>query len=157
MEKLKKILVVDDEENFTKLLKMNLESTGRYKVKDVNKAMDVFDIVTEFQPDLICLDIIMPDLNGIQACAVLREMSKTATIPIIIISAKYEKVTIVSAIENGADDYIVKPVEMDNLIESIEHMLSLAEKELLPCQLKYNLKQLREKGSEDGKKENPDG
>ena len=83
-------MVVDDEYDVTELLSYNLRRNG-FRVQSVNDPRRVMDVVREFEPDLIVLDIMMPDLSGLQVCRMIRQESSLKAIPIIFLSAKTEE------------------------------------------------------------------
>jgi len=139
---LEKVMIVDDERAVAKSIQRILELDG-YEVIMVTVAQEAIEKAKELRPDIILLDIMMPEISGIEACKILREQEETQTIPIIMVTARYEEETITSAIETGADDYIVKPFNPDVLKETIRHTLSLARKNLLACQLKTDIKKLK--------------
>lgn len=111
-----KILIIDDEELPVKLLQMLLERRG-YEVVIAYRAEDGLRKAYSHQPDLILLDIMMPDMDGWEACRRLRELSD---VPIIFLTAKSDKRDIVRGLEMGADDYIVKPYENDELVARVK-------------------------------------
>ena len=111
-----KILIVDDEANICELLRLYLEKEGYITevVNDGNTAISVFET---FKPDMVLLDIMLPGLDGWQIC---REIRKTSTTPIIMLTAKGEVFDKVLGLELGADDYIVKPFEPKEVIARIK-------------------------------------
>jgi CheY-like chemotaxis protein len=117
----KKILVVDDEEGFTKLVKLNLERTGRYEVRTESKGLLGLAAAKEYKPDLIFLDIIMPDLDGGDVCYQLENDKETKSIPIVFLTAVAKKEEVR---ENwgtiGGHPFIAKPVSARELIDCIE-------------------------------------
>lgn len=117
----KKILVVDDEVDFTKLMKMNLEETGKYTVRVENQGAQALAAAKAFQPDLILMDILMPDIMGNEAAAELKEDPRTQNIPIIFLTAVVGK----DEVDNkgsviGGRIFIAKPVDLATLEEMIE-------------------------------------
>lgn len=121
----KKILIIDDEEDFTKLVKMNLEATGKYEVKIENKGALGLEAARQFKPDLILLDILMPDMEGSDVAAQLSEDRETENIPIIFLTA------IIKENELKGNDgfiggrhFVAKPVSADKLIAVIEGELA---------------------------------
>ncbi|MBU1852425.1 MAG: response regulator [Candidatus Omnitrophica bacterium] len=122
MEK-KKIMVVDDEVDFLKIVKLNLEETGKYEILALSSAKDIISHVNNFRPDLILLDIVMPVVGGIDACEMLNKDLLGKTIPIIIISALDKSRDKLKAYKKGVVDYIVKPIEKESLIIKIEKAL----------------------------------
>lgn len=107
MEKIK-ILVVEDEAPIQELLQFNLERS-KYRVKVVDSGEEALAEAVKFQPDLILLDIMLPGADGLEVCKQLKANSKTAPIPIIMLTALCEEADIVTGLELGADDYITKP------------------------------------------------
>lgn len=119
----KKILIVDDEVTFTRLVKLNLEETGIYEVKTVNKAIDAYAAVVDFQPDLILLDIIMPDMEGNEIAWQIRSSSdaKIKNTPIVYLTAMMTKEEENKYATNiSGEPFIAKPVQLDDLLECIE-------------------------------------
>ncbi len=126
MEK-KRILIVDDEEDFLKITKLNLEDTGRYETLTLSSGKDIISRVHEFRPDIIVLDILMPGIGGIEACQMLNDDSLGAEIPIIILSALDKEQDKQKAYRLGVVDYVVKPIKKSVLIDKIEKALRLKE------------------------------
>lgn len=114
-----KIMVVDDDSNICELLRLYLEKEGFGAVIAENgaRALELFD---REQPDLILLDVMMPELDGWQVC---RELRKRSTVPIIMLTAKGEVFDKVLGLELGADDYVVKPFETKEVIARIKAVL----------------------------------
>lgn len=124
MEK-KKVLIVDDEEDFAVMVKLNLEATGRYEVRTENKGLLAVVTAKEFKPDLILLDIIMPDIEGSQVAASLKGDRDTAKIPVVFLTAMVTKEETESA--GGViagNPFIAKPVDTKSLIDCIEKNIS---------------------------------
>jgi two-component system, OmpR family, phosphate regulon response regulator PhoB len=111
----RKIMVVDDEYDITELLSYNLRRNG-FVVQSMNDPRRVLEAVREFEPDLIVLDIMMPDLNGLQVCRMIRQESSLKAIPIIFLSAKTEEGDRIEGFESGADDYVCKPFSPKELM-----------------------------------------
>ena len=107
MEKIK-ILVVEDEAPIQELLQFNLERK-KYRVKVVGSGEEALEQAGQFLPDLILLDIMLPGADGLEVCKQLKADSKTARIPIIMLTALSEEADIVAGLELGADDYVTKP------------------------------------------------
>lgn len=122
MEKTR-VMIVDDEEDFIKITKLNLEATEQYEVLALSTAKDIVSQVHIFNPDIILLDILMPSVGGIEACEMLNNDPAGKSIPIIIISALAKQQDKMKAYKLGVVDYIVKPVEKDQLIAKIEKAL----------------------------------
>lgn len=120
MEK-KKILIVDDEVAFTRTLKLNLERTGMYEVKTENKGRFVTAVAKEFKPDLILLDVLMPDYDGGAVASRLQSDPVLKDIPIVFLTATVSKREAGSkGTQRGGFFFLAKPVAMEQLIECIE-------------------------------------
>ena len=124
----KKILVVDDEVGFTRLLKMNLEKSGDYEVRVENNSRHAVQVATEFKPDVIVLDVVMPGMDGGDVSAAMRRDVYLAQIPIIMLTAlvSNEEVGSESVIQSGDKIMLGKPVDLDRLIRCIEEMTGAA-------------------------------
>ncbi|MBU0547198.1 MAG: response regulator [Candidatus Omnitrophica bacterium] len=123
-----KILVVDDEVDFIKLLKFNLEETGKYEVLALSNANDIISQVHVFKPDLILLDIIMPGIKGIEVCEMLNNDMIGKGIPIIILSALAKGADKYRAFKVGVVDYMGKPIEIDHLIVKIDKYIQFKQR-----------------------------
>ena len=110
-----KILVVEDEPSQREVLEYNLKAEG-FLVISADNGEDALLLVEEEEPDLILLDWMMPNLSGIEVCRRLKSRDKTRAIPIIMVSARSEEVDKVRGLEIGADDYLVKPYSVIELI-----------------------------------------
>jgi len=102
------ILVVEDEEDIRELLKYNLEKEG-YQVFAAATGEEALRAVRDRRPDLILLDLMLPGIDGLEVCRRIRGGTQTQPLPIIMLTAKGEEADIVTGLELGADDYIVKP------------------------------------------------
>ncbi len=114
-----KILVVDDDTNICELLRLYLEKEG-YSVAIANTGMQAVKLFAENQPDLMLLDIMLPELDGWQVC---REIRKYSNKPIIMLTAKGETFDKVLGLELGADDYITKPFDAKEVLARIKAVL----------------------------------
>ncbi len=121
-EKPKRILVVDDEEDLTTLVAYHLRAKG-YEVEAINDPNLILGAARMFQPDLVILDVMMPDLNGVQICRMLRADPKLKGIAVIFLSAKSEDADRVQGLEVGADDYICKPFNNKELVLRVQSVL----------------------------------
>ena len=117
-----RILVVDDESDVTELLEYKLEQEG-YRVATLNDPLACIAKVREFEPELVLLDIMMPELSGIQLCRIIRADPITKEIPIIFLSARGEVEDRIKGLEAGAEDYISKPFNTNELLLRISKML----------------------------------
>jgi len=117
-----KVLLVDDEDFFRKMIAMGFERQG-FSVLQADNGEEALKIARRELPNLILLDLVMPGLLGFEVCATLRQDERFTNTPIIIMSAKSYKPDIDKAKELGADAYVVKPVEIEELIKiAREHL-----------------------------------
>ena len=119
-----KILLVDDEKIFCKMVKLNLEETDQYEVRTETRGQDAFAAVKEFMPDVILLDISMPDINGIDVLAELKRDENTKDIPVIMVTGKHEQFDRRKTLELGAYEYITKPLDSYMLQRQIGNVLN---------------------------------
>jgi len=122
----KKILIIDDEAAFGRMAKNILEETGKYEVKAESDGEEALASVKKFAPDLILLDIMIPGMSGFKICRALKERDRFAPIPVIMLSGKKDESDKVSALDAGADDYIVKPFSINELDARIRAVLRRA-------------------------------
>ncbi len=119
MSKIPKILVVDDDPDIVEILTYNL-SLGGYDVKSAFNGKEAIKKAKIFLPEIILLDVMMPEMDGIEACSLIREIPSLLNTRIIFLSARSEDYTQLSAFDAGADDYISKPVKPKILLKKIE-------------------------------------
>ncbi len=120
----KKILVVDDEASLTRMLRRNLEATGKYEVKEENSGTQAYDSAKQFQPDMILLDVMMPDMDGGAVAAQIQDDEHLKHIPIVFLTAIVQKEEAEDTGSNiGGRTFIAKPVKLDDLITCIEDKL----------------------------------
>src|SRR5580700_7544469 len=115
----KKILLVDDEAAIVQSLRYNLERSG-YSVTAAGDGRTAVGLAASEQPDLVILDIMLPLLDGIEAC---KEIRKVSNVPIIMLTAKHQEVDKVLALELGADDYVTKPFSLGEIIARVKARL----------------------------------
>jgi DNA-binding response OmpR family regulator len=113
------VLVVDDDPQLLRLVRANLESVG-YRVLVAMDARSALELVDVEVPDMIILDIMMPEIDGYEVCRRIREFSET---PIIMLTAKVEDVDKVKGLKLGADDYLTKPFSAQELLARVEAVL----------------------------------
>jgi len=118
----KKVLVVDDEADVTTLLAYHLKARG-LSVEVTNDPNASIGIARTFLPDLVILDVMMPDLSGIQICRMLRADPALKQVPVIFLTAKAEEADRVQGLEVGADDYICKPFSPKELVLRVQALL----------------------------------
>lgn len=116
------IFVVDDEEDILELIRINLDREG-YKVTCIEAGEECVKKAREKLPDLIVLDLMLPGIDGLDVCKILKNDSKTRHIPIIMLTAKGEESDIVTGLELGADDYMTKPFSPKVLTARIKAVL----------------------------------
>jgi len=113
-----KVLVVDDEESIVELLKYNLEKSG-YEVRTALDGTQAVEVAKKFLPDLVLLDIMMPKMDGVETCRLLRNIPELQKTFIIFLTARAEEYSEVAAFDVGADDYITKPIKPRALMSRI--------------------------------------
>ena len=115
----KRILVVDDESAILQTLRFNLERNG-YAVATAGDGRTAITLAASERPDLIIMDIMLPVLDGIEAC---KEIRKTSGVPIIMLTARDQEIDKVLALELGADDYVTKPFSLGEIIARVKARL----------------------------------
>jgi two-component system, OmpR family, alkaline phosphatase synthesis response regulator PhoP len=123
----KKILIVEDEPDILQLVKLYLEKEGFRTATAVNGAQ-ALKKVKEDKPDLIVLDLMLPEIDGLEVCKRLRSIPDTALLPIIMLTAKAEESDTVIGLELGADDYVAKPFSPKALVARIKALLRRLER-----------------------------
>jgi DNA-binding response OmpR family regulator len=118
-----RILIIEDDAGFRDLMRIHLAAAG-YEVHVAEDAVTGGRAVLADPPDLIVSDVNMPFLDGFQLLSLLRADAETAAIPVILLSGRSDGDTMAKAVELGAADYLTKPVQRDQLLESIEACLS---------------------------------
>lgn len=123
----KKIMIVDDEEEFLALTKQNLESTGKYEVATFLSAKDIVSDVHREKPDLILLDLRIPHVGGMEACEMLNRDPAASSVPIVVISGLSKEADKLKAYKLGIVDYLVKPIVLEHLISTVDRVLGYKE------------------------------
>lgn len=118
-----RILVIDDEEDFCFFVKRNLERLG-YKVITATEGREGLKIAQRKRPDLILLDIMMPGIDGFKVLETLKEGKRTISIPVVMLTGKDDDDSKIKAASLYNEDYIVKPVEIEELRSRIEKVLA---------------------------------
>ena len=113
------ILVVEDEENLLAAIKYNLDNEGYLSIT-ANNGTEAIGLVSSEDPDLVILDVMLPELDGLEVCRIIR---KDNDVPIIFLTAKDQEMDRVVGLELGADDYVVKPFSMRELLARVKAML----------------------------------
>ncbi len=122
---MKKILIVDDEEDFCYFVKLNLEETKHFEVLTAYDGPEGIDMAIRYHPDLILLDIIMPKMMGTEVAEALRSNEATKNIPVLFVTAilKREEVGAKGQKKIGGNLFLCKPIELDELIHEIGAMI----------------------------------
>ncbi len=116
-----KILVVDDDPEIVEILKYNL-SNSDFEVKVAYNGIQAVKKSKKFNPDIILMDVMMPEMNGIEACTEIRNIDNLKNVQIIFLSARGEDYTQIAAFDAGADDYINKPIKPKILLKKITNI-----------------------------------
>ncbi len=120
----RKVLIVDDEEGLLRMLKLNLEATGAYEVKTESKPKQAIQVAKNFRPDIIFLDIVMPEMEGSEVANLMKEDKALKHIPIVFLTATVTAEEVSSAgQEIGGQFFIAKPVNTKQLTECIAKVL----------------------------------
>lgn len=136
-----KILVVDDEEDIIELVRYNLSREG-YQVKGVNSSEAALGAISKDRPDLLILDVMLPNMDGFEMCKKLKQSPSTSGIPIIMLTAKGEEADVVCGLELGAVDYVVKPFSPRVLLARVKNVLTRIPTETVTGLPVITLKQL---------------
>jgi excisionase family DNA binding protein len=121
----RKVLVVDDDRELVELIVDVLERDGRFETKSVNNGFDAGMMVKEYRPDLIVLDVMLPDINGKEVCVRVRSDNSLENVKIICISGMVEEDKIAELKAAGANEFLQKPFDTDKLIERMCAMLEV--------------------------------
>lgn len=116
------VLIIDDEPDLVELLKYNLAKEG-YNVEFAFNGFDGIKVSEVFKPDLIILDIMLPDINGYEVCKRMKRKDSLSAVPVIFLSAKQEEVDKILGFESGAEDYISKPFSVNELLARVRTIL----------------------------------
>jgi len=117
-----KILLVDDEKDILEFLSYNLEKEG-FKVYTANNGELAIELAKKTNPDLIILDVMMPEMDGITACSEIRKITELKTVLILFLTARSEEYSELAGFAAGADDYVTKPIKPKLLISRIKALL----------------------------------
>jgi DNA-binding response OmpR family regulator len=121
----RKALIVDDDEDLVELIRDALENDGRFEVRIANNGFSAGMMVKEYRPDIIVLDIMLPDINGKDVCHLVRSDSSLDDTKIICISGMVEQDKVQELMESGANDFLQKPFEVETLVERMCHLLDV--------------------------------
>ena len=131
------VLVVDDEHAQREVLAYNLEAEG-FRVARAENGEEAMIVVDEAMPDIIVLDWMMPILSGIEVCRRLKSRPETRNIPIIMLSARAEEVDKVRGLETGADDYVIKPYSVIELMARVRSQLRRVRPSIVGLRLEFD-------------------
>lgn len=127
-----KVLIVDDDTNISELISLYLQKEG-YQTKEAYTGKEALEVFEEYSPDIVLLDVMLPEVDGYDVCKEIRRINKT---PIIMLTAKAEVFDKVLGLELGADDYIVKPFDPKELIARVKAVLRRCNQSIEPEQVK---------------------
>ncbi len=113
------VLIVDDDPGLRELIRINLEHEG-YRVLQAVNGVECLEVVREQRPEIVLLDVMMPEMDGLEACDRIRDFSQ---VPILMLTAKVQSRDIITGLDKGADDYLVKPFNIDELTARIRALL----------------------------------
>lgn len=130
-----KVLIVDDDANISELISLYLKKEG-YHTQEVYSGRAALDAFEEYSPDIVLLDIMLPEIDGYDVCKEIRKIDRT---PIIMLTAKGEVFDKVLGLELGADDYIVKPFDPKELVARVKAVLRRTSAQNEPTQLKNRI------------------
>ena len=121
----RKALIVDDDEELVELIRDALEADGRFEIRVANNGFDAGMMVKEYHPDIIVLDVMLPDINGKEVCQRVRGDSNLDDVKIICISGMVEQDKIEDLKASGANDFVQKPFEVEQLVDRICQLLDV--------------------------------
>lgn len=124
----KKILLVDDEADILELIKYNLEKES-FEVKVASNGRSALEVAKSFLPDLILLDVMMPEMDGVETCIELRKIGALKNVVIAFLTARGEDYSQIAGFDAGADDYITKPIKPRVLVSKVKALLRRSDKE----------------------------
>src|SRR5438128_7692017 len=125
------ILVVDDEKNIVQLARLYLNNEG-FRVETASDGKQALERAKTVRPDLIVLDIMMPEMDGLTVC---KELRKTSNVPVIILTARGDDIDRIVGLEVGADDYVTKPFNPRELVARVKAVLRRSQGQLEPTQV----------------------
>jgi two-component system OmpR family response regulator len=121
----RKLLIVDDDEELVELIRDVFEKDGRFDIRTANNGFDAGMLVKEFRPDLVVLDVMLPDINGKEVCQRVRRDGTLDEVRIICISGMVEQDKVADLREAGADDFMQKPFAVEKLLERACQLLDM--------------------------------
>ncbi len=125
----KRILVIDDEPSMTRMIRLNLEMTKRYQVREENNAMHALAAAREFKPDLILLDVIMPGMDGGELARRIKTDPTLSLVPVIFLTGTVTKKEAAEGAVTAGYPLLPKPVSLKNLVETMENTFAAKARE----------------------------
>jgi two-component system phosphate regulon response regulator PhoB len=122
---MERVLIVDDDPDIVRLVGYNLSHSG-YEVQTATTGREAIEIVQRHPPDLVVLDVMLPDVDGLEVCRTLRQQTPSRRIPILMLTARGEEIDRVVGFELGADDYVAKPFSPRELVLRVKSILRRA-------------------------------
>jgi two-component system, OmpR family, alkaline phosphatase synthesis response regulator PhoP len=119
----KKILIVEDDTDLLEILRLSFKGAG-YSIATATNGIEALKKARSLRPDLVVLDLVLPELDGFAVCEILRKDRATATLPIIMLTGLSSEFTRFAGLESGATDYVTKPVTPSELVSKIDYWLS---------------------------------
>jgi DNA-binding response OmpR family regulator len=116
------ILIVDDEQDLTDVLRRHLRAAG-YRVEVVHDGRSALERIEHEAPDLVILEVVLPGLNGFQVCRAVRRIHDARSLPVLMLTGKYEPADRFWGLEVGASAYLTKPFEVQNLLATLAELL----------------------------------
>lgn len=126
------VLIVDDENSIRELIKFNLQKEG-FSVSEADNGRSAVQMVRQDKPDLLLLDLMLPEIDGLEVCRILKNQPETSGIPIIMLTAKADEIDKIIGLELGADDYMTKPFSPRELLARVKAVLRRSQKDLPPA------------------------
>ena len=120
----KKVLLVDDSNTVLMMEKMIL-AKGPYQIVTARDGREAIEKARSEQPDVVLLDVVMPNLDGLAACAAIRQQPETAHIPIVMVTTRGEEANVEMAFRNGCTDYVTKPINGIELLTKLNNILGV--------------------------------
>lgn len=119
------ILLVDDEPNVRNMLRQMLELSG-FEVAEAEDGLEALEVLEDMVPDIMILDVMMPNLDGVSLCKQLRADAEFATLPILMLSGKTQHKAVEEGLAAGANRYLRKPITVDELLKNVRELLPAA-------------------------------
>lgn len=118
----KKILIVEDNSELLELMRLGLKQAG-FRIDTATNGVEALELVRSTPPDLVVLDLVLPELDGFAVCDRLRKEEATASIPVIVLTGLSTEFARFASLESGADEYVTKPINPEHLVSKIKQLL----------------------------------